>query len=65
MGVPDITDAARAVAGERARCLDAVDAAWNRMIANARAEGRRDVTVADVTGLIDDIKSRIASGEGQ
>lgn len=55
----------RAVAGERARCLDALDGAWRRLIEAARAEGRRDLTSGDVTGLVDDIRSRIIAGEGK
>ena len=50
-----------AVAIERARCLDAVEAAWGEMIARARAEGRRDVTGSDLLNLAEGIRARIAS----
>ena len=57
----DASIASVAVAIERARCLDAVEAAWGDMIARARAEGRLDVTGSDLLNLCEGIRARIAS----
>ena len=57
----DASIASVAVAIERARCLDAVEAAWGEMIARARAEGRLEVQGSDLLNLAEGIRARIAS----